>query len=239
MKTLILAGGLGTRLRSVIRNKPKSMAIIGGKPFLEYQVEQLRSYGFHQIVLCVGYLGHQIQEYFGNGKQWGVEITYSVESELLGTAGAIKNAEPFINGTFLVLNGDSYLEADLGNLVDFHVKCGLNDDALLGTLAVVKVDSPSGYGVIETDVDHRIRCFREKTEMPGQSWVNGGIYVLEPEILNFVSTGRPVSIERECFPRVIENGWHLYSYFITDFFTDIGTPEGYLCFQSYIEERKQ
>src|SRR5919112_1675155 len=121
MRALVLAGGLGTRLRSLLNDRPKPMAQVAGKPFLEYQIEMLRLHGFQDLVLCVGYLARHVQEYFGDGRGWGVHIDYAVETELLGTAGAIKNAQNFIDkDPFLVLNGDSYLEADLRELADFH-----------------------------------------------------------------------------------------------------------------------
>ena len=236
MKVLILAGGLGTRLHSVIGDRPKGMAIISGRPFLEYQIERLSSYGFQQIVLCVGYLAHQIQEYFGNGKQWGVEITYAVESELLGTAGAIKNAEHFIDGTFLVLNGDSYLEADPRALVDFHRSRRSDDSCTLGTVAAAFMDNASIYGALGLNADARILRFREKAEI-GPGWINGGVYILEPAILELIPTDKAVSIERETFPLVLARGQHLYAYRVEGFFVDIGTPEGYQRFCRYVEER--
>src|SRR5215217_7466801 len=108
MRALILAGGLGTRLRPLFSDRPKPMAQVLGKPFLEYQIEQLRAQEFKDLVLCVGYLARHVQDYFGDGRGWGVRIDYAVETELLGTAGAIKNAQTFIaEDAFLVLNGDS------------------------------------------------------------------------------------------------------------------------------------
>jgi len=236
MKALILAGGLGTRLQSVVSDRPKPMAEAKGKPFLEYQIKQLCAQGLKELVLCVGYLARQIQDYFGDGRRWGVQIAYAVERELLGTAGAIGNAQSFIEETFLVLNGDSYLEADFQALIESHRRRRAADPRTVGTIAAVAIDDAAAYGTLELDSQGRILCFREKAEA-GPGWINGGIYVLEPEIMDFIPAGRAVSIEKETFPLVLERGWHLYAYPIEGFFVDIGTPEGYRRFRQYVEEK--
>lgn len=236
MRALILAGGLGTRLQSVVLDLPKPMAEAKGKPFLEYQIEQLRVQEFQEIALCVGHLAHQIQDYFGDGRRWGVRIVYVVETELLGTAGAIKNARRFIEDTFLVLNGDSYLGADFGRLVDTHRRRQAADPRTIGTIAAVAVDDAVAYGALEFDTKGRILRFREKADA-GPGWINGGVYVLEPDILDFIPAGRAVSIEKETFPLVLERGRHLFGYPVKGFFVDIGTPEGYRRFERYVEEK--
>lgn len=236
MKALVLAGGLGSRLQSLIPDRPKPMAEVEGRPFLEYQIEQLRAQGFEDLVLCVGHLAHRIQDYFGDGHLWGVRIAYAVETELLGTAGAIRNAQSFIEDTFLVLNGDSYLEADFRALVEFHRRQQADDAQTVGTIATVAVDDASAYGTLELDAQGRILHFREKAEA-GPGWINGGVYVLEPDILDFIPADRAVSIEKETFPLALEKGWHLYGYSVEGFFVDIGTSEGYRRFQRYVEEK--
>jgi NDP-sugar pyrophosphorylase family protein len=212
------------------------MAEVKGKPFLEYQIEQLRDQGFEDLVLCVGYHASQIQDYFGDGHRWGMQIAYAVETELLGTAGAVKNAQHFVEDTFLVLNGDSYLEANFGVLVAFHQRQRSCDSRTKGTVATVAVDDAAAYGALKLDRDGRILRFREKADV-GPGWINGGVYVLEPDILDLIPTGRAISIEKETFPLVLERGWHLYSYPVRAFFVDIGTPQGYRRFQRYIEEK--
>ena len=117
MKALILAGGLGTRLRSVVADQPKPMAPTAGKPFLQYLVEWLRDQGFDDLVLCVGHRADQVRAHFGDGRRWGVQVAYAVERTPLGTAGALKNAGEHVTGTTLVLNGDSYLEVDLRAMI--------------------------------------------------------------------------------------------------------------------------
>ena len=156
MQALILAGGLGTRLQEVLQGRPKPMAEARGKPFLEYQVEQLRDQGFTELILCVGHLAPQISQYFGAGQRWGVHIRYAVETHRLGTAGAICNACHFIEGTFLVLNGDSYLEMHFRDLLAFHQHQRSIDQRALGTIAAVRVEQGAPYGLLQLDEYGRI-----------------------------------------------------------------------------------
>ena len=236
MKALILAGGLGTRLRSLLRDRPKPMVQVQGKPFLEYQIEQLYAQGFKDLVLCVGHLACHIQDYFGDGRDWGVHIDYTVETELLGTAGAIKNAQSFIEDTFVVLNGDSYLEADFRGLVEFHRRQHSADPRTMGTIALVEVDDATAYGKIQLNGDARFLRFEEKAEA-GPGWINGGVYVLEPAILDYIPAGQVVSAEKETFPLILEQNHSMFGYPVQEFFVDIGTPKGYHRFCRYIEEQ--
>jgi NDP-sugar pyrophosphorylase family protein len=234
-KAIILAGGLGTRLQPLVSDRPKPMAQAAGKPFLEYLIEQLRGQGFDELVLCVGHLAGHVCDYFGDGSRWGVRLRYAVERQLLGTAGALRNAASFIDGTFLALNGDSYLDADFRAMVQLHQQRRSLDPQTVGTIAAVKVDDAAAYGMLEMDGRGRILRFREKAT-PGRDWMNGGAYVLEPEVLDCIPADRPVSIEQEVFPLLLDRGYHLYSHQVEGFFADIGTPEGYRRFQRYIEE---
>jgi len=234
MQALILAGGLGTRLQTLLHDRPKPMAEVQGKPFLEYQIEQLRQQGFAELVLCVGHLAPQISEYFGTGWRWGIRIRYAVEADLLDTAGAIRNASQFIDGTFLVLNGDSYLDTDLRQLLAFHQHHRSVDQRTLGTIAAVRMEYGAAYGMLELDEQGRILGFWEKAGS-GEGWINGGVYALEPDVLRCIPAGQAVSIERDTFPMVLDRGWHLFGYGVQGFFVDIGTPEGYQRFQHYAE----
>ncbi len=236
MQALILAGGLGTRLQAVLHDRPKPMAEVRGKPFLEYLIEQLRGQGFAELVLCVGHLAPQIYEYFGTGRRWGVDIRYAVETDLLGTAGAIRNAGHFIDGTFLVLNGDSYLDMNFRKLLAFHRRHCSNDQQTLGTIAAVRTEDGAAYGMLELEGQGRILGFREKTGS-GEGWLNGGVYALEPDALRCIPAGRAVSIEEDTFPSALDSGWHLFGYSVQGFFVDIGTPEGYQRFQHYAEAK--
>jgi NDP-sugar pyrophosphorylase family protein len=234
MQALILAGGLGTRLRTVVSDKPKPMAAVGNKPFIEYQIEFLKRHGVGHLILCVGYLYEQIQDYFGNGEKWGVKIDYSVEKELLGTAGALKLAQRYIDGTFLVLNGDTYFDADLQSLAEFHWRQKNEQDAI-GTLALTEVQDASNYGAVTIDIGHKILRFEEKSERAEASrLINAGIYVLDPEILQHIPSAQKVSLEKETFPVLLNQGHRLFGYETTGYFVDIGTPAGYQGFQHYI-----
>ncbi len=235
MKTLILVGGLGTRLQALVPDRPKPVAEFGGKPFLEYQIERLRPQGFADVVLCVGHRAEQIRDHFGDGRRWNVRIRYSVETEPLGTAGAIRNAQPFVEDTFLVLNGDSYLGANFADMVECHRRARSADPRVAGTLAAVAVEDTSAYGALEMEGEGHILTFREKGQA-GAGWINGGAYVLEPAILGLIPDGQAVSVERETFPLALERGRRLLGYRVEGFFVDIGTPEGYRRFERYVEQ---
>ena len=234
MQALILAGGLGTRLRSVISDKPKPMATVENKPFIEYQLAWLKEHGVAEAVLCVGYLHEQIREYFGDGERWGINLGYSVETELLGTAGALKLAQPSVRGTFLVLNGDSYFDVDLRRLVQFH-RHMKSEHGGLGTLALTEIQDAREYGAVTLGEGDRILRFEEKSAAAGAAkTINAGIYVLEPEILDFIPAVTKVSLEREIFPAVLRQGRPLFGHTMSGYFVDIGTPSGYLEFQKHI-----
>jgi len=168
-----------------------------------------------------------------------MRLRYAVETRLLGTAGAIRNAAAFLDdGPFWVLNGDSYLEADLPALLEFHRQRRAADARTLATLAAVHVEEASAYGTLELDDEQRVRRLREKASAAA-GWINGGIYVLEPAILRHIPANRPVSLEKETFPLLLERGYSLYAYPVSGFFVDIGTPEGYARFKEYVEARKE
>jgi NDP-sugar pyrophosphorylase family protein len=213
------------------------MAEAAGRPFLGYLVEQLRDQGFRDLVLCVGHLASHILDTFGDGGRWGVRIRYAVETQLLGTAGAIRNAQPLLSQAFLALNGDSYLDADFRHLLAAHRRGRAADPGLLATLAAVQVQDASPFGTLELDGQGRIVSFREKTTACA-GWINAGVYVLEPALLDLIPVARPVSIERETFPLALQAGHHLHAWPAHGFFVDIGTPQGYRLFQTYIHDKQ-
>ncbi len=220
MQALILAGGLGSRLGSMVTETPKPLLLVGKKPFLEYQILQLRRYNLTSIILCIGYLGGKIRGYFGKGERWGINIDYSEEKEALGTGGAIKLAERLFNdGSFLVLNGDSYFDINLGELIDFHKK-----ERALATLALLKTKEPERYGSVEIDKSFNIVNFEEKGLVAKPNLVNGGIYVFERGIFDFIPEGRS-SLEKNLFPRLV--GKRFYGRPHEAYFVDIGIPEAY------------
>jgi NDP-sugar pyrophosphorylase family protein len=222
MQALILVGGEGTRLRSVLgENLNKPMAPIAKKPFLEYLVMRLHKQGIDDIILCVGYKAELIESYFGHGDQWGVHLTYSREAELLGTGGAVKLAENLLRGDeFIMLNGDSFFDIDLAGLARFHHE--VRADA---TLALAQVGNAQRYGAVRLDNEGRIIGFTEKDDEVRPSLINGGIYMLARDVLRLIPPGRFCSLEREVFPLLMAR--NLFGRPYQGFFIDIGVPADY------------
>jgi len=216
MKALILAGGLGTRLRPLTYNIPKVMLEINGKPFLYYLIKFLAKQNIKDIVISVGYLKESIIEYFKNGSNFNVNIEYSVENEPLGTAGAIRNAKRFLEGKFIVMNGDTFFDINVGNLLKFHER-----KKGICTIALASVDNTERYGSVEIDKDNKIIKFFEKGTK-GKGLINGGVYIFEEEIFNHLP--QIGSIEKDVFPLLIGK---MYGYIHSGYFIDIGTPEEY------------
>ena len=221
MPAFLLVGGLGTRLQSVLPSTPKPLARVGNMPFLELLVLQLRSQGIRRIVMCTGHLAGQIEEEFGDGRKWDVAIDYSREPQPLGTAGAVKLAEGYLKqaSNFLVMNGDSFLELDLRQFIQFHREHGA-----LASLGVRKVPDAARYGTVHIDANHRVVGFSEKTGAATAGVINGGVYVFNRAVLDQVPQG-PASFEKDVFPRVLEQG--VYALEQHGMFIDIGTPEDY------------
>lgn len=227
----ILVGGLGTRLRSVLSDTPKPMARVNGRPFLEYLVEQVRVAGYTDVVLCVGYKAELIENHFGDGSKYGVQINYSKEQELLGTAGALSQARNLIRSNpFLVMNGDSYCAINFEALLSQHKISGA-----VATIVAAKVDDTSRYGsiLLEPD-DTRAIQFKEKQQTTGAGYVNAGIYLLNQAILEQIPVGQYCSIEHDLFPSLIGRGIHAFRQ--TRPFMDIGTPDSFEMAQTVIPE---
>lgn len=239
MQAIILAGGLGTRLRSVVNDRPKAMALIADRPFLEYQIRFLKAQNIDHIVLCVGYFREKIQAYFKDGKPWGVNLSYAVEDNLLGTAGAIKNAELFIGSRFFVLNGDSFFDINLQELAKFHAQKKSANSHLIGSIALAKVSDRKNFGSVVLDSDRNIVAFEEKSPGPKSSGlVNAGIYLLETDVFKWIPLAQNVSLEREIFPALLQNNCCLAGYQSDGFFVDIGTPDGFYKFKNFNREKK-
>ena len=237
MRAVILAGGLGTRLRSVVADRPKPMAEVADQPFLVYQIAQLGAFGFRELVLCVGYRADQITTYLGDGARWGVQIAYAVERTPLGTAGAMRNARAHIDGTFLAMNGDSYVDVDLHDLVAAHRHQRAGVPQTVGTVLRTYVEDAAAYGTLELDAEGGVTRFAEKAAR-ARGWINAGVYVLETEVLDAIPPDRPVSLEREVFPGLLRGGYRLSSHPTAGYFADIGTPEGYARFRAYVARRE-
>ena len=219
-QAVVLVGGLGTRLKDVVRDRPKCMAPIAGRPFLEYLLCFLRSQGVSEVILAVGYRADQVVEHFGNGNRLGLKLSYSFEQSLLGTGGALKLAENLLRGNHvLVMNGDSIADVPLRALIEYHTR-----KRAVATIALVEVPEVARYGAVILEPDGQIVRFKEKS-VKGKGWVNAGVYVLEREVIaNSPSEGQ-VSLERDVFERLAGSG--LYGFPFDGFFIDIGTPEAY------------
>lgn len=221
MKTIILAGGLGIRLRPLTETIPKPMVLLNNKPYLEYQIAYLKQFGFTDIVLMVGYLGEKIESYFGDGSRMGVSIVYSYEKTLLGTAGALKNAEDLIStDQFLLLYGDSFLPIDLNQFVESFLesrkKC---------LLAVY--DNKENTHVknnIRLDEDKNICAYEKDAVGENFYYVDSGVLCLKKDVLGFIPKGAVASLETDVFPKLIKDR-AMAAYMTNTRFFDIGTPE--------------
>lgn len=201
------------------------MVPIANVPFLARTIERLYAAGIRDVIFPAGYLPQSIIDYFGDGSRFDMRITYVIEKEPLGTAGALKNVEQYIDGPFFVLNGDILTSLDLTEMIRFHREKGG-----LGALHLIRVDDPSAFGCVAHDADGRIRQFVEKPPKGSAptNEINAGTYLLEPDVLAMIPAGRNVSIERETFPRLLSTGKMLYAYTTGDYWIDLGRPEHYL-----------
>lgn len=224
MKAVILVGGLGTRLRPLTINTPKAMMPVINRPFLEYVVRRLSGHGVSEIVLALSHLARPIEGYFGDGSRLGVGLHYVLEKTALGTAGAVKNTERFLDETFLVLNGDIFTDLDLTAMLDFH-----RQKKSKATIALTPVDDPTSYGLIETDAQGRVTRFLEKPgwDQVTTNMINAGTYILEPEVLSHIPPQTNFSFEHQLFPFLLDRGEPVYAYPSPCYWIDIGTPEKY------------
>lgn len=230
MQAILLAGGLGTRLRSVVNDRPKPMALIGDKPFMEYVVHELSRYGIDEIIFAVGYKGSMVEEYFGDGSRFGVKVSYAYEEELLGTAGAIKNAGRFVTeDTCFVLNADTFYQMDYGRLL--RVKA---ENRLEMALVLREVPDISRYGAAVLD-GAMLAGFNEKTAEKRPGTINGGVYLMNRELLSEIPEGK-ISLENEMIPKWMAEGKRLGGFVNDGYFIDIGIPEDYFKFQADVEK---
>ena len=218
---VLLVGGMGTRLRSVVPDAPKPLASVGNKAFLELLVRQLRDQDIRQIVMCTGYRAEQIEGYFRDGRHYGVSIRYSRELEPQGTGGAIKLTETFLQAEaqFIVMNGDSFMQVNFAELLEFH-----DDRRAILSMAVRRVLDAGRYGTVELDANHRVIAFSEKTGLNQAGIVNAGVYVFSREVLQMIPQG-PCSLEKDILPKLLDRG--VYALEQRGEFIDIGTPEDY------------
>lgn len=230
LPVIVLCGGLGTRLRPAVGDRPKALAPVGGgQPFLEVQLELLRARGARHFVLCVGHMADQIEAAFGDGALMGVRIDYVRDGEkLLGTAGALKRAERFFAPAALVVNGDTYIDVNLQRLAAEHASA--REGGAVATLTLARVSDAGRFGTVAF-AGARVTYFREKE--PGgvrDGWVNAGVYVIERDLLERVPAGEVVSLERDVFPTALRDGLPLAAFPQEAGFHDIGTPDALRAF---------
>lgn len=218
LDAVILCGGLGTRLQSVLKDKPKPMVDINDRPFLELLIDYVGKFGFRRFILCAGHKGDFIRKYFEEKKN-GKTYIISQETIALGTAGAIKHAASLITSeVFLAMNGDSFCPVDLKSFLDFHFS-----KKALASIALAPMEDTQDYGGVALGEDGAITRFDEKTDAPATGWVNAGIYIFNKQILDNIPDGKKVSLEQEIFPSLAGKG--LFGFPTQNRLLDIGTPE--------------
>ena len=225
MKAVILAGGEGTRLRPLTSNQPKPMMPVANRPMMEHIVRLLAEHGFDDIVVTVAFLANHIRTYFGDGSDFGVRMRYATEDSPLGTAGSVRNAADELDETFLVISGDVLTDIDLSAFVKAHRATGA-----AGSIALKRVNDPVEFGIVITREDGSIERFLEKPTW-GQVFsdtINTGIYVLEPEVFDFIPKDEVVDFSGDVFPAMLKRGKPLYGYVADGYWEDVGTLEAYL-----------
>ena len=220
-KALILAGGMGTRLRPITNEIPKQLMPIHGKTILEHVLDLFKKHGIKNIILAIGYKGDKIREYFGDGKRFNVNITYVQENAPLGTAGPIRSAKELIDSTFIVCNADELKDLDLIDMYLSH-----KENKATATIALTTVEDPSNYGVARLQ-GNRILEFVEKPkkDKAPSNLINSGLYIFEPEIIKYISEGRSM-LEKDVFPKLAKDG-KLFGYPFSGQWFDTGTMERY------------
>ncbi len=234
MKGIIIAGGLGTRLRPLTFHRPKPLVPVVKRPFLEYQVALLRQHGIDDIVFATNYMADKIQAHFGDGSRFGVRMRYAVEESPLGTGGAIRNAaELFPGDAVAVFNGDILTDFDLSAILEFH-----SAKRAIATITLQPIPAPNPFGVLLLDQNARVTDWLEPSEeakralanqqnvtVTGTDLINAGFYVLEPAFVERIPLGKPVSVERDIYPQLIASGAPVYGVAPGGFWMDIGHPE--------------
>lgn len=225
MKAVIIAGGLGTRLRPLTYNTPKPVVPVANRPFVVHQIEHLVRHGVDEIILNLHYLSHEIRRILNDGREWGIKIHYSVEERPLGTAGAVKHAEKFFGtGPMVVFNGDVLTDINISKIVNYH-----REKEAAVTLTLTEVEDPTSFGLILMDKEGRVTRFIEKPswDMVTARTINAGIYIVDPKIFDNVPKDKEYSFERELYPSLLEKGVPIYGYLSRAYWIDIGNPQKY------------
>ncbi|HET9444471.1 MAG TPA: sugar phosphate nucleotidyltransferase, partial [Acidimicrobiales bacterium] len=236
MKAVIMAGGEGTRLRPLTSNQPKPMMPLANRPMMEHIILLLKEHGFEDIVVTVAFLANTIRNYFDDGSDFGVRMVYATEEQPLGTAGSVRNAmEELRDERFLVISGDVLTDIDLSAVVAFHEEKGS-----MATIGLKSMEDPLEFGIVITNPDGSIERFLEKPTW-GQVFsdtINTGIYVLEPEIFDYIDEGKPVDFSGEVFPRLLADRRPLFGCVVDGYWEDVGTLEAYVRAHQDVLDRK-
>jgi mannose-1-phosphate guanylyltransferase/phosphomannomutase len=225
MKAVIMAGGEGTRLRPLTSNQPKPLIPIANRPMMEHVLRLLTRHGFDDIVVTLAFHPQMIRTYFGDGSEFGVRMVYATEETPLGTAGSVRNAQAQLKDTFLVISGDVLTDIDLSAVVDFHRQRGA-----IATLALKSMENPLEFGIVIAHEDGAVERFLEKPTW-GQVFsdtVNTGIYVLEPDVFDYIPEGQSVDFSENVFPKLLADGKPIFGHVADGYWEDVGTVEAYL-----------
>lgn len=221
MKAFILAGGFGTRLREVIHGRPKVLAVIQGRPFLDHLISYLKGQGIEEIVLGVGYLASYVRERYGDGRDFGLRIAYSEEPRPLGTAGAIRNAARLLTQDFLVLNGDTFIDVDVDELSTFH-------ERRRADVTIVASTTFHGRGgLIHTNAQGRVTRFEANAQRGDAGYINAGMYVFSPKIHKLTAPSERSFLERDLFPALLQQKYRVFAFPVARDYLDIGSPDRY------------
>ncbi len=224
MQAILLAGGLGTRLQSVVNDRPKPMALIQDRPFMEYVIRELKASGIDDIIFAVGYKGSMVESYFGDGSAFGIRAFYAYEETLLGTAGAIRNAARYMTGDeAFVLNADTFYRIDYQRMIDIK-----REKRLDMALVLRQVPDISRYGEA-TLTDGILTGFNEKSSDAHPGTINGGVYLLSRELIGQIPEGK-VSLENDMIPGWLAEGRRIGGFVNEGYFIDIGIPQDYFRF---------
>jgi len=225
MKAVVMAGGEGTRLRPLTSNQPKPMVPVFNRPIMEYIIELLKKHNIKNIVVTLQFMPQLIKNYFGDGSDLGVNLIYAVEQQPLGTAGSVKNAEEHLNETFVVISGDALTDINLTELIAFH-----KQKHSLATIALKRVENPLEFGIVIVDEVGQVQRFLEKPTW-GEVFsdtINTGIYVLEPEIFQYIPANKMVDFAKDVFPKLLKAKKPLYGYVFDGYWCDVGNYEQYM-----------
>ncbi len=225
LKAVIMAGGEGSRLRPLTATAPKPMLPVGNVPMLAHVLELLKKHGFDEVIITVAFMANAIRTYFGDGSEFGIRISYANEDSPLGTAGSVGNCREQLDSTFLVISGDVITDINLTDLLRFHA-----DNRAVATIALKSMENPLEFGIVTTNEDGTVGRFLEKPTW-GQVFsdtINTGIYVLEPEIFQYIPEGKVLDFSQDVFPRMIDDSISIHALVCDGYWEDVGTLEAYL-----------